>query len=111
MAHWLVIVAWRQRNMAEDLQRRFEGRAGVLVDRRRRPGATKPPVRLVPERRQVLMAPEAAMWRDWRDFGFRMAYRGDGLGNSYPPGGGGAAKLTARIASDPPPPTARQHRD
>jgi hypothetical protein len=71
---WLSIVAWDHRHMAEDLQRRFEGRAEVLVDRRDRPGVTKPPVPRGVERREPLSVPEAAMWRD---FGFRMVYRGE----------------------------------
>jgi hypothetical protein len=69
---WLVIAAWPSRHTAPDLIRRFEGRAQVLIDRRDRPRATKPPSWSGPERRRPLTEPEDAMWRD---FGYRMVCR------------------------------------
>jgi hypothetical protein len=73
---WLIILARDQKDLFTGLQRRFEGRALVVLDRRhedrRRHDVPVAVERRVMQRRQPLTLPEEALWKDG---GYRMLFR------------------------------------
>jgi hypothetical protein len=77
---WLIILARDRKDLFAGLQRRFEGRALVVLDRReadRRVHDLLVEVeRRVAQRRQPLTSPEESLWKDG---GYRMLYRPEGF--------------------------------